>query len=80
MRQTILVVAALMLVLSAAAFAVSPVHAAGASTCPGVSGTATVVRPYGHHISGIAIGTGVTAFQGTAPYNPLNDCGFTPGQ
>jgi hypothetical protein len=35
MRQTILVVAALMLVLSAAAFAVAPVHALGA-TCPGL--------------------------------------------
>jgi len=38
MRQTILIAAALMLVLSAALFAVAPVHAAGASTCPGYYG------------------------------------------
>jgi hypothetical protein len=68
MRQTILVVAALMLVLSAVLFAVSPVHALG-SSCPGMRGGER---------GGVA---GSTPFSSTGPgtYNPLNPGCFTPG-
>ena len=72
MRQTLLVVAALMLVLSVAAFAVAPVHAQ-ASDCPGVSTSASFGRSlFG---SGVADGSNFTS---TAPYSPLNDCNFIP--
>ena len=67
MRQTLLVVAALMLVLSAAAFAVAPVHALG-SDCPGVQSFAISGRSgYGSAIAAVA-----PDFAGSAPYNPTN--------
>jgi hypothetical protein len=74
MRQTILIAAALMLVLSAALFAVSPVHAWGL-TCPGVSALAG--QGYGSTVSG-----GAPNGAGQGIYNPLNgpsnDCYFAP--
>ena len=76
MKQTILIAAAVMLVLSAVLFAAAPVHAQGASECPGVSGAAG--SEYGSGVSGVA-----PHFLDTAPYNPLNGtnngCDFVPG-
>jgi hypothetical protein len=74
MRQTILIAAALMLVLSAALFAVSPVHAWG-PTCPGVYNQVT--RDSGFGTGVVAAGAPNGAGQGT--YNPLSyGCGFAP--
>ena len=78
MRQTILVVAALMLVLSAAAFAVAPVHAAGTSNCPGVADQAASGSNFGSTVGGNALLSGTGYSGSTTPYNPLSCILFDP--
>ena len=77
MRQTILIAAALVLVLSAVLFAVAPVHAQGYGECRGVYRHYSGTAPDGQLLASFARGnTGIHrgAFD---PQNPSN-CSF-PG-